>query len=295
MKMKKLIFLLAVTSAFPAFSGTHAQAGTTPLPGPPTQWAITSIRPTLSYGRYYENPQVTWSNGQYIPNGTPVLDGNGNATGETFLHNTFDVINHGGFLINNLNKGKFPARNPGLDSFTYVYKTTNSVNKTFEVRIVSRYGEDSYPGKTASGQDTIISKVKDGKVGLMLRNSLEPNSPYVMMAYTNENGPEFSSRLMTGGTATATVKANQPRHAVAKLRLTCSGNQVSGDVLYEYEGFTNTNWVNFGTAKFPSGQVWVGFAAAANTYGNSLEGNKDKNGNVYKQYQLGELELFTEK
>ena len=297
--MKKRTFLIAVTSVLTAFSGNHAQAQVyrPPTTGVPqiytkptdskepglkeTGWSFKSI---LWNG---ENPRVTFADATLDLKGTSPFGGQG-----PLPTDLFGIINYGGFLNTKqdapLGAGLGLGKSPWVDSFTYLYQEKlTSGDKYFRARLNAVYGEQTKEVEIPNVGAVIQSTVVKGKVGLMLRSTLACDSPYVMMAVTNERGPQFSYRLKKGLPAeAAAVSASNSdltrfpdTHSVFHVRLVRTGTTVTGQVARERTDGTLDKWRNFGTVLFPMGNCYVGFAAAANTGSG--------------HYQLGEFEEFS--
>ena len=305
--MKKPIFLIAVASAFTAFSGNHAQAqvytppttGIPPihtatatpndLPGP---WSYKTIRWNGEY------PRVTWSN-------AAVALQNTTRGSHKFPADTFSILNDGGFLATSgdgLGNGLGLGKSPYVDSFTYIYRTEKIMDSPritgdqfFTVRINYIYGE-VHTDTQASGNTLRASAVAQGKVGLMLRSTLECDSPYMMIALTNGRGPQFSYRQWKGEPAKSTttfdpVLAAYPyKHYTAHIRILRGPDATIAQV--SYDGKKSWKHIGFGPAF--TAPCYVGFAAAANTSADSPTGTKDPNGKTFKQWQIGSLDYYTE-
>jgi hypothetical protein len=300
--IKKRTFLIAVTSVLTAFSGNHAQAQvyTPPTTGVPqintkptpsaepgldkTGWSFKSI---LWNG---ENPRVTFADATLDLKGTSPYE-------EKLTTDLFQILNYGGFLNTTqdarLGAGMGLGKSPWVDSFTYLYRNAQTITDrvNFTARLRAGYGEES-KDIVVDGNNAVQSVVVKGKVGLMLRSTLACDSPYVMMAVTNEQGPQFSWRSKKGEPAQAAVvsKSNSDltkspdKYRVFRVRLVRTGTTVTGHVGVEKTDGT-LDWRLFGAAFFPEGNCYVGFAAAANTAADSQVTGR-------KQYQVGEFDEF---
>jgi regulation of enolase protein 1 (concanavalin A-like superfamily) len=99
------------------------------------------------------------------------------------------------------------------------------------------------------------------KGGVMMRQSLTANSIHAMMDITPSAGAEFSRRLTTGGSTTASSTAGIK--APYAVRLVRKGTTFTG-----YISFDEVNWVQVGSATINmSGTIYVGFII--NSHNNS--------------------------
>jgi len=305
--MKKRTFLIAVASALTAFSGNHAQAQvyTPPTTGLPqiNTMLTSSAEPGLKEtGWSYKS--ILW-NGEYprVSFGDATLDLKGTSPfGEILGTDLFGIGNYGGFLNTQqdaLGSGLGLGKSPWVDSFTYLYQEKlTSGDKYFRARINAGYGEEFQVVNYASYGPVEQSTVVKGKVGLMLRSTLACDSPYVMMAVTNELGPQFSyrSRNRAQAQAAAVSTANSfltkfpGNKSIFHVRLFRTGTTVTGQVAREFDDGTIEGWRTIGQVlNFPAGNCYVGFAAAANTA--AVSNDPARNGK--KQYQFGEFERFS--
>jgi M6 family metalloprotease-like protein len=104
------------------------------------------------------------------------------------------------------------------------------------------------------GDGEVIARIQSlentdawAKAGVMLRESADPGSRNAFMALTPGNGVTFQSRTTTnGGTAYAATPAVAPRW----VKLARRGGAFTG-----YHSANGVDWIAFGTATIPMGQV----------------------------------------
>jgi hypothetical protein len=310
--MKKQLLLIAATSVLTAFSGSPAQAQTTVTP------IYTAVdTPKFLKGSWYsktirwngEFPRVTWSEALVHLKGDS-LDYNIYGFNGTYNRDEFEIRNYGGFLPTSQDGQGKPAN---IDSFTYVYQQTKTSARpnVFAIRVSNLRGQERSLKQVGSVVQGYRSAVAEGKVGLMLRSTLECDSPYVMIALTNEEGPQLSVRDKKGGAA---VTVPRPTGATSftdyKYKSKYADIQLSCDLTYnvikayvQYEGQTEPYLFGEVIVKNPSPSYYVGLAAAANTSADSRwstpflgtlkhNNNKDPQGRTYKQWQGGDLASF---
>ena len=270
--MKKLILLFASISFFTAFSGAQPSLPTNFFKGASygykkgekvgmpkvvpdqTGWKVIDISQNLI-------PRVTWSFCDILTSTGTIL-----------------ITNYGGDISPDVRQ----------DRLTYVYQplsttASKAYYNVFNVEISNNFGESVAKGE---------SVVKGGTVGLMLRTSLDPDSAYVMMAFTNENGAELNYRDSKGGYSRRKVVFSSTGSTPPIVQLTRFADWISGSISYN----NGKSWIPFGDVLFPDAPLYVGFAVASNNWVNSSNPkNIDSNNNRLKQWQFGELNGFWQK
>ena len=129
------------------------------------------------------------------------------------------------------------------DAFRYVFQTLND-RGTLTARVLNQ-------------QDTDIW----AKAGVMIRESLNPDSPYAMAFVTPSSGLAFQQRSTAAGLATSVLIV--PWHAApCWLRLEREGNTFTA--FYSANG---TAWTAMGSTVIPMGsQVYAGLAVCSHNY-----------------------------
>ena len=119
--------------------------------------------------------------------------------------------------------------------------------------------------KTLTGSGTIVAKVQSventnvwAKAGVMIRETLNPDSAHAMMVVTPGSGISFQRRPSTGGTSVDTTTAGITAPYWVKLERSISGN---------FTGYTSDNgttWTLQGTEPIPMGSnVYIGLAVTS--------------------------------
>jgi hypothetical protein len=118
--------------------------------------------------------------------------------------------------------------------------------------------------RSLSGDGEIVARVTSvgntdtwAKAGVMIRETLTPDSPHAMVVVTSGNGVAFQSRTTAGASSLHTSGAN----AVAPywVKLVRVGSTLSG-----YQSADGTNWTLIGSQTIDLGQnVFIGLAVTA--------------------------------
>jgi hypothetical protein len=126
-----------------------------------------------------------------------------------------------------------------------------------------------YAYTTLDGDGTIVarvSSVQQGihewvKAGVMIRESLAPDSPHAFMLASGAKGMAFQRRAVAGGASTHT--AGTPSTAPRWVKLQRNGNLFSA-----YESADGVNWTLVGTESIEMGtRVYIGLAVTSHTNG----------------------------
>lgn len=136
-----------------------------------------------------------------------------------------------------------------------------------------------------SGNSDIVTKVYSvaetdpinglSKTGLMLRSSVAPNSPYVMIALTGHAGIVFQSRINAGDVATITTVSPAPAvNYPYWLKL----NKSVANVITAYISPDGVTWTQAGQVTISLGTNFLG--GIANTSTNAGAVNKSSTGNI---------------
>jgi regulation of enolase protein 1 (concanavalin A-like superfamily) len=124
------------------------------------------------------------------------------------------------------------------DSFHYSYQVLNGDGE-FRARVISVNGPQDWT-----------------KAGLMIRQSLDPGSPHQFVLASKGKGLHYQRRLAQGGTSLSTSLAF-PTTAIW-YRVVRTGAQV--ELSMSSDG---VNWTHVGTATWPTGPTYVGFAVTS--------------------------------
>ena len=121
-----------------------------------------------------------------------------------------------------------------------------------------------YVYQAVSGDTTIVARVATllntnawAKSGVMIRETLAPNSKNAMMAITTANGFTFQRRVTTGGSTSAT--SGGAGTAPKWLKLVRSGDTLTG-----YQSADGLNWTQVGSTTISmTADVYVGLAVTS--------------------------------
>ena len=150
-----------------------------------------------------------------------------------------DSYLNGSFLMNGSGGDIWGA----ADAFNFVYQPLAGDGQIV-ARLASLQNTNSY-----------------AKGGVMIRETLAANSRHAMMDITPANGSEFSRRLSTGGTTTATAGPGTPPYWVKLVR--------SGSVFSGYVSSDGVNWTLVGSSAISmASSVYVGLIV--NSHNNSV-------------------------
>jgi hypothetical protein len=119
--------------------------------------------------------------------------------------------------------------------------------------------------KMLNGAGSITAKVNSvdntndwAKAGVMIRESLNPNSAHAMMVVTPGSGVSFQRRGGTGETSTDTTTAGITAPYWVKIERDLAGNYTG------YSSANGTTWTQVGTDNFPMGtNTYIGLAVTA--------------------------------
>jgi hypothetical protein len=119
--------------------------------------------------------------------------------------------------------------------------------------------------KTLTGPGTLVAKVQSidntnvwAKAGVMIRETLNPNSAHAMMVVTPGSGVSFQRRPSTGGTSVDTTTAGVTAPCWVKIQRDLSGNFTAS---YSTNG---TTWTQQGIENIPmASNVYIGLAVTA--------------------------------
>jgi regulation of enolase protein 1 (concanavalin A-like superfamily) len=124
------------------------------------------------------------------------------------------------------------------DSFHFVYQVLNGDGE-FRARVVSVQGAEDWT-----------------KVGLMIRQSLDPDSAHHFLLASKGRGLNYQRRLTTGGTSLSTLLA-YPTTAIW-YRIVRAGAQVQLGMSSD-----GVNWKTVATVDWPTGPTYIGFAVTS--------------------------------
>jgi regulation of enolase protein 1 (concanavalin A-like superfamily) len=121
-----------------------------------------------------------------------------------------------------------------------------------------------YVYQAISGDTTIVARVATllnthawAKSGVMIRETLAPNSKNAMMAITTGNGFTFQRRVTTGGSTSAT--SGGAGTAPKWLKLVRAGDTLTG-----FQSADGVNWTQIGSATVSmTADVYVGLAVTS--------------------------------
>jgi hypothetical protein len=152
--------------------------------------------------------------------------------------------------------------------------------------------------KMLTGAGTIVAKVQSventnvwAKAGVMIRESLNPNSAHGMMCVTPGSGVSFQRRPSTDGTSADTTTADIVAPQWVKIERTISSTFTAS---YSANGST---WTQLGTESIPMGSnVYIGLAVTAHDAALTCEAvfsDVTTTGNVTGQWMSQDIGIMT--
>jgi hypothetical protein len=152
--------------------------------------------------------------------------------------------------------------------------------------------------KTLTGVGSIVAKVQRvdntnawAKAGVMIRETLNPDSAHAMMVVTPASGVSFQRRPSAGGTSVDTTTSGITAPYWVKIERDIAGN------FRAYHSANGTTWTTQGTENVPMGSnVYIGLAVTAHDAALTCEAvfsNVTITGNVGGQWAHQDIGIFS--
>jgi hypothetical protein len=152
--------------------------------------------------------------------------------------------------------------------------------------------------KMLSGAGSIVAKVQSvdntndwAKAGVMIRQTLDPDSAHAMMVVTPGSGVSFQRRPSTGGTSVDTTTAGNTAPYWVKIERDLAGNFMAS------RSANGTSWTTQGTEIIPMGSnVYIGLAVTAHDTSLTCEAvfsNVTTTGNVTGQWAHQDIGIIS--
>jgi hypothetical protein len=152
--------------------------------------------------------------------------------------------------------------------------------------------------KMLAGVGSIVAKVQSventnawAKAGVMIRETLNPDSAHAMMIVTPASGVSFQRRPSTGDTSVDTTTSGITAPYWVKIERDVAGN------FRAYHSANGTTWTTQGTENIPMGSnVYIGLAVTAHDAALTCEAvfsNVTTTGNVSGQWAHQDIGIFS--
>ncbi len=215
--------------------------------------ASTYVDATVATGTLYYYTISAADGSLFSLDATPVSAAAASSSSDVWLTQDIgDVGAEGSFAVSN---GSFTVKGSGADiwygsdEFRFVFKALTG-NFTLSARVVS-----------------MTNTAKWAKVGLMIRETLNPNSKYVIHDMSPVSGTVFEQRATDGGSSTH-IKLTSNSLAPTWLRLVRDG-----DTFTTYVSSDGTSWTSTGSTTISmSDGVYAGLEVCSTSDGKLCEG-----------------------